>query len=137
MVDQISALDRKQIEGVKSSGGVSLFMAIEALAQLGALHARFLTEFKKHCFLLTIDHLDVSATSFSGGPLRLYGSLIGQTRRAFSYAVQATNEEKTFLYGQLVFAATDYDGRFRREHLEGHYRRIFACLTKDLPGSSH
>jgi hypothetical protein len=137
MVDQISFLDPTRIEGLTSLDGLPVAMAIESLAQLGALHARFLTEFEKHCFLLVIEQLYVGETNLPRESIALKGLLVGQSKRAFSYDVEATYQGTVFLGGRLIFGSIDYDHRFRRENLKPHYESIFACLTKDLPKSSH
>ena len=136
MVDEISAVDGKHIKGLTSPDGLPVSMAIECLAQLGALHARFLTAFKKHCFLLVIERLDIMEASAPKGALELDGLLIARTGRAFSYALQALSGEQVLLDGQLVFASVDYDDNFKRERLKSHYQRIFTCLTRGFTTGS-
>jgi|GEM_PF-1343760 len=136
MIDRISAVDSRHIEGVKTLDGCPVAMAIESLAQLGALHVRFITAFKKHCFLLLIPHLEVLETSPLHGSCQLYGSLTAESKRAFSYTLRATSRNRDCLKGRLVFGTLNYDERFRREHLANHYQRMFACLTKDLTKNS-
>lgn len=132
MIDRISAVDSRHIEGVKTLEGCPVAIAIESLAQLGALHVRFVTTFKKHCFLLLMPHLEILDTSPLHGSYRLYGSLTAESKRAFSYTLRATSRNRDCLKGRLVFGTLDYDARFNRERLENHYQRMFACLTKDL-----
>ncbi len=136
MIDRISAVDSRHIEGIKTLEGCPVAMVIESLAQLGALHVRFITAFKKHCFLLLIPHLEILDTSALHGSYRLYGSLTAESKRAFSYTLRATRRNRDCLKGRLVFGTLDYDARFRRERLAKHYQRMFACLTKDLTKSS-
>ena len=136
MIDRISAVDSRHIEGVKTLEGCPVAMAIESLAQLGALHVRFITAFKKHCFLLLIPHLEILDTSPLHGSYQLYGSLTAESKRAFSYTLRATSRRRDCLKGRLVFGTLDYDERFRRERLANHYQRMFACLTQDLAKNS-
>ena len=54
LIDRISRAGKEEIRGVCTLAGGPLFTLIEALAQLGALHVRYLTGFTRHAFLLKI-----------------------------------------------------------------------------------
>jgi hypothetical protein len=133
MIDSVSAVDEKRIEGLANLDSIPVSMGIEAVAQLGALHARFLTAFAKHCFLLVIECLDVAQVTSPIGTLHLHAALETRTQRAFSYAVKASARGRELLSGRFIVGAVDYDERFRQECLECHYRKIFQCLTQGLP----
>ena len=137
MIDKISSIDEKRIDGHACLTDRPVFMGVEALAQLSGLHARFLTQFQKHCFLLVIHSLDVTDVSSPPDTARLGAYLETTTQRAFSYAVAASAQGENFIRGRFIIGTVDYDQQFKREHLEPHYRKVFACLTKDLPNDSH
>ncbi len=136
LIDKISAIDEKNIKGTKLFSGFPAPLAIESLAQLGALHVRFITGFNKHCFLLKINNCKMPETPELNGPYQLEGSLLGKSKQAFSYSLRATKDGKTPLEGRFTFAAIDYDERFKKELLERHHK-ILSCLISDLKGNCH
>lgn len=137
MIDKISSIDTKRIDGHTHLTGRPISIGIEALAQLSGIHARFLTRFEKHCFLLMVHFFEIAAVSPAPGTLRLGAALETTTQRAFSYAVAASAQGEDLLHGRFIIGTVDYDEQFRQEHLEPHYRKVFACLTKELPNDSH
>jgi len=110
----------------------SLALAIESLAQLGAYHVRYLTNFEKHAFLLKIKSCSLPAKAMEAGTYFLSGALEGRSAAAFSYRLQAKLAAETVLEGVFLFAVVDYDSAFRKEILPKHYKRVFSCLQKDI-----
>lgn len=137
LIDEISAIDEKNIKGTKHFSGFPASLAIESLAQLGALHVRFITGLEKHCFLLKINDYKTLEIQELNGPYQLEGSLLGKSKQAFSYSLKATKEGKISLEGRFTFAAIEYDERFKKELLKRHYKKILSCLKNDLKDNYH
>jgi len=110
----------------------SLALAIESLAQLGAYHVRYLTNFEKHAFLLKIKSCRLPASTIPAGFYTLSGELRGRSASAFTHLLRVKLAGETIMEGVFLFAVVDYDSTFRKEILERHYRRVFSCLQKDI-----
>jgi hypothetical protein len=108
-----------------------MYLCIEALAQLGAMHVRYVNDFKKHAFLLKINRFGPSAVSTLSGTYILTGKCVSQSNRAFVYALAATGDSGECICGEFMFAVVDYDKNFKQEILTRHYRRLFSCLQTD------
>jgi hypothetical protein len=128
MLDAIGMLDAEGIAGVCSLSGALPYLGIECLAQLGAWHVRYLTDFSCHAVLLKITRCRMFRQALHPGPYRLTGRLESRSTLAFAYELAALREGKLEIQGNFLYAATDYDNSFRRELLQDHYRRIFQCL---------
>jgi len=128
LIDAVTDVHARGIEGFKRFVRSPPFLGIEALAQLGALHVRFVTGFDKHAFLLILKHFSKASGPPLEGPYRLRGRLIGRGGSAFSYHLEAVPEEGPRIEGEFVFATMEYDRVFRREMLAEHYREVFSCL---------
>lgn len=107
-------------------------LAMESMAQLGAYHVRYLTNFEKHAFLLKIKSCSLPAKAMEGGTYIISGELQGRSAVAFSYRLQAKLAAETVLEGVFLFAVVDYDDAFRKEILQKHYERVFSCLQNDI-----
>jgi hypothetical protein len=129
LVDGITKVGPRTIKGYKHFERAPIFLAIESLAQLGALHVRFTIAFARHAFLLGIRR----CTARSGEPLSgcytLLGTLTGFSTSAFSYLLEASNESGVEIEGEFVFATVEYGGVFRKDVLQDHYQKVFSCLT--------
>jgi hypothetical protein len=129
LVDGITEIDPATIKGHKHFDGAPIFLGIESLAQLGALHVRFTTTFARHAFLLGIKRCTVRSGEPLSGCYTLLGTLTGSSASAFSYLLQASNEGRVEIDGEFLFATVEYDGVFRKDIMESHYRKVFSCLT--------
>jgi hypothetical protein len=110
----------------------SLALAIESLAQLGAYHVRYLTNFEKHAFLLKIKSCPLPVSPMPAGIYTLSGELLGRSASAFTHLLRAKAADETIMEGVFLFAVVDYDSTFRKEILQKHYERVFSCLQKDI-----
>ena len=128
LVDSIIKAENRCITGVKTFTNASIYLGLEALAQLGAFHVRFLTRFERHSFLLKITRCLMPAMGELNGRYELSGKLVSQSSSAFSHILQAKKGGNVQIEGQFLFATVNYDQKFRKEMLQQHYRSIFSCL---------
>ncbi len=105
------------------------FLAMEALAQLGAIHARYLCDFNFHAFLLKMNRFDQMAPIIANDPLDLTAKLLVRTQSAFTYGLKAVSNNETICNAEFSFAVLPYDQRFKKQELKAHYKRIFTCLS--------
>ncbi len=128
LVDKIIQTESQNISGIKTFVNDPAYLGLESLAQLGAYHVRFLTDFKRHAFLLKITYCMMPAKALLDGRYKLSGRLLSRSATAFSYFLQGEEENEIQIEGEFLFATVDYDRRFKRAALQGHYRKIFSCL---------
>jgi len=107
-----------------------LYLGIEALAQLGAMHVRHITRLEMHAFLLKTQDLILPAGPLLNGTYQLSGSLISQSQKAYAYRLQAETDQSanSAFGGTCLFATADYGPRFKKEILKAHYQKVFSCL---------
>jgi hypothetical protein len=132
MLDAIASVDAMQICGVRSFSDEPLWTGLEALAQLGAFHARYITMFDRHVFLLKIDHCSFPAAESLTGDYAFSGELISRSDSAFYYRLAAEKSDQPAFKGEFLFAAVDYDQKFVGDTLRTHYEKTFLCLLKDM-----
>jgi hypothetical protein len=125
LIDRITQVGPETIHAEKAFSNAPTWLGLEALAQLGAFHARYLTDFSRHAFLLKIVSFQVPTGPDLNGDFALFGSLLSQSRSAFAYDLQAEQDGKTQWKGEMLFATVDYDQRFQKCRLENHYRNLF------------
>ncbi len=128
LLDSISAITGSSIAGRKNFSDSPLYLGIESLAQLGALHLRYITELKKHAFLLKINHCRTSNGQILTGDFQLDGNLVSQSKLAYSYSLKAFKDEQPVITGEFIFALTNYDDNFQKEILQTRYKELFATL---------
>ena len=131
LVDRIVKLGKANIEGVRHFSNSPVFCGIESLAQLGAMHVRFITDLEKHAFLLKINHCGIASRKGLEGSYQLYGKLVARTGRAFSYWLEARLGCEKSITGEFLFATIDYGNPFKREVLQDYYQKVLACLQSD------
>jgi len=136
LLDAITHTGEKTIAGVRQFSAVPSWLGIEALAQLGAFHVRALMGFKKHAFLLKINHFAFPLSETLQGRYVLQGSLVGRSSGAFVYELQAIQGQKVEFSGNFLYAAVDYDDTLRELQLHDHYLGIFRCLQNATQKSS-
>lgn len=130
MVDTITNIGPNHISGTKHFDCAPIYLGLESLAQLGAYHIRYLTDFSRHAFLLKITGCAIPRHPCLSGEFHLHGALVNKSQSAFSYRLQA-QENSVHIEGSFLFAAADYDRNFKKDVLQNHYRKVFACLRKD------
>ena len=132
LLDRISYAEEQNISGLKTFANAPAYLGLESLAQLGAFHVRYITEFKRHAFLLKIGRCLMPAQAELDGTYTLSGTLVNRSASAFSYALHAKREGSVRIEGEFLFATVDYDKRFKKEILQEHYWNVFSCLQNDL-----
>lgn len=134
LLDRITDIEAGSMRAQKRFENAPAFLAIECLAQLGAFHARYLNEFERHLFLLSIKSFKTAFKNPLNGRFHLNAKLLGRSSSAFSYRLCAFPEgakegEPPGFEGEFLFAAIDYDSAFKKESLKTHYQRLFSCLV--------
>jgi len=128
LLDCIRGVGQNSIEGSLFLSGNQCYLGIEALAQLGAMHVRFITGFSGHAFLLGIRKCSIQEKFVRNSSLLLSGKLLSRSTSGFLYALNAAIEDKTLIVGEFLYATIPYDQKFKKECLESHYRKVFSCL---------
>ncbi len=128
MVDRITHLDAIRICGCKRFGSAPRYAGLEAMAQLAALHTRYVVDFRSHAFLLKIRLCRLPAAGLLNDRYRLKADLLGQSSRAFAYRIEGRGPDECRLQAELLIGTRPYDGLFQQVVLEPHYRRIVTCL---------
>jgi len=135
LLDNITKADQKDICGDKYFSDEPYYLGIEAMAQLGAYHVRFLNKFRQHAFLLKIDCLNlkqnVNESLSLNGKFNFFASLTNKSESAFAYNVCAQKKNIVFGEGKFLFASIDYNDNFNKKILKEHYRKTFSCLMND------
>jgi hypothetical protein len=128
LIDAITAVDPEGIAGIKRFVQAPSYLAIEALAQLGALHVRFITAFDRHAFLLNIKRCSLTPQQALSGCYRLCGKLTSRGGSAYCYRLEAVTGDEIRIAGEFLFATVAYDASFEKDILQKHYRKVFSCL---------
>ncbi|MEM5786210.1 MAG: hypothetical protein AAGU11_02755 [Syntrophobacteraceae bacterium] len=129
LLDSIHEAGPLSISGHKRFNRSPHYCAIEALAQLGAFHVRFLNDFAKHAFLLAVKRCSLPAVRELTGDWMLSGKLASRSSSAFSYELSAVGDTGETMEGEFLFSVAEYDGTlFKEEIMVRHYRKVFSCL---------
>ncbi len=131
LIDRIDRVDQEEIRGSCTLAGGPVFTLIEALAQLGAIHVRWLTGFTRHAFLLKIGRCTVPEGIPPAGACLLRGIQTAGSATTFAYRLRAEQEGALLMEGEFLFSTIDYDERFSCETLSRHYGMLFSCLSSD------
>jgi hypothetical protein len=129
MLDSIEQATDISIKGVKRFSNSSVYQGLEALAQLGALHVRYKTDFNCHAFLLSIKTCSIDSDKPLNGNFKLSGILQHHSREAFSYKLTAKKNSQIILDGTFIIATIKYDDVFTATTLRTHYKKLFMNLT--------
>jgi hypothetical protein len=132
VVDRIIQADEQDISGIKTVADAPACLVLESLAQLGAFHVRYITNFQRHAFLLKIGRCVMPAQEKLDGTYQLSATLVNRSAAAFSYRLRARSEGRVCMEGEFLFATVDYNQVFKKERLQEHYRNVFSCLQNDL-----
>jgi hypothetical protein len=135
LIDRIIAIGPDKIRAVKVMKRAPIFSGIEALAQAGAIHTRYLNDFDRHAFLLKIQHCSLPPGRELDGEFLISGVLTGQSAASFLYRLSLEKSGQPVMEGEFLIGTVAYDIRFPQGILENRYRDLFACLidTKPLP----
>lgn len=128
LVEGITRVDEKHIQGFSSPSGRQAFLRIESMAQLGAMHVRFITDFNKHAFLLGVSNIKLTEAFQGEERYSMTGTLNSRSADSFSYRLTAEIAGSQSISGTFLFATIPYDDLFRKDCLQHHYKKIFSCL---------
>ncbi len=132
ILDNIYSIEKSGIAGSFTLKKEESFLIMESLAQIGAMHVRWLHSFDSHAALLKINSMKFIDKNISTGKYILNGKLTGKSNRAFSYKMQAIHSDNTAVHGDLLFTLIEYDSVFKKDIIKNHYMEIFQCLEKNL-----
>lgn len=123
------------ISDINNANGPIFFPVLEAMAQLGALHVRYLNNFQWHVFLVKVAHIILPdrLPVPTNAVINLQADMLGNSDRSFSYRIQAWEKNHVVIEGDFWFSTIDYDERFNAAALQPHYRDLWTCLTSVLP----
>ncbi|HAJ26967.1 MAG TPA: hypothetical protein DCG53_06930 [Syntrophus sp. (in: bacteria)] len=135
LIDRIIEIGPDKIMAGKAMKRAPIFSGIEALAQAGALHTRYLNDFDRHAFLLKIQRCSLPPGRELDGEFLIRGVLAGRSAASFLYRLCLEKNGWPAMEGEFLIGTVAYDFRFPRGILEKRYRDLFACLidTKPLP----
>lgn len=129
LLTSVTDLGKEKIGGTATFADQPAFVVMESLAQLGALHVRWLCDFSKHAFLLKVERFSLPGESRICGTLALSGRLRIRSQAAFSYDLTASGIWETPLMGRFLFSVKAYDDTFEKKILTTRYKEVFQCLT--------
>ncbi|WP_164562132.1 hypothetical protein [Nitratidesulfovibrio vulgaris] len=148
LLDAITRYDTSGLTAVRHCSRTPAWHAVEAMAQAGAMHLRFLGGFSDHAFLLGITDCPWPETALDGC-CRIEVRLTALTQGAASYDMtlsldgpdEVTTKQQTVGrtvehavrwvgQGAMLFGRVPYDNIYREAVLAPRYRRLFAWLTR-------
>ncbi len=128
LLEALGEVDEERISGTRRCAADPAYLGVECLAQLGAWHVRFLTDFQRHAFLLKINRCLLPRQEVLEGTYRFAGRLLSRSQGAFSYELTAKQGKEIEFMGIFLYAAVDYDERFPAQDLRDYYIKVFSCL---------
>jgi len=129
LLDQIIDNQLSKIEAIKEFNNDPIFLAIEACAQLGAFHVRFLLDFSRHVFFMKLKNCEIPFIENLSGKYNFVGNLLAKSSDIYSYSIKMKKNNLLYLDGVFLFAVSDYNENFQRKHLENHYQQIFSQIN--------
>lgn len=131
LLSQITELSGKIVAAAVDFDQAPPYLGIEALAQAGACHVRFLCDFSKQAVLLAIKSFTLPEEETLQGRFDLVGHLRSRSASVFAYELSAVANGRKVLDGEFVFTAVGYNSDLREDVLRKHYKERLACLRKD------
>jgi hypothetical protein len=129
LIGRVTDVSNRRVQADATFAQWPVYTGLEAMAQLAALHARYSLAFERHVFLLKIDRYDLPPLETLNGDFSLIAERISQSSQSFAYGVTAKGPDGLTLQAQLLIGTLDYDGRFQKDRLKQHYRKLFDVLT--------
>lgn len=122
MIEKITRFHENVIEGFSMLDNAPAHLAMEALAQLAAMHMRRQTDFGCHAFLLTVKDCRFVSPTPVRGRLDLSGRCQGRSKAAAVYEMIANQKANTVVAGTFTIATCDYDTTFSKPLLTKYFR---------------
>ncbi len=130
-LDRVLEVNTSRIVGTRVFSDTPAYLCLESLAQVGAFHVRYMTDYSRHVFLIKIVSCSILLKTTKGEHV-LSGRLLGRADSSFCSFVKAERGKETVAEAELLYAAVDYDGNFKEDVLRNHYKKVFSCLQRDL-----
>ncbi len=131
LLERIIELSDTGIRAAADLDDLPMYTALEAMAQLAALHVRHGLKFGRHAFLLKVVHSRWPGQDGLSGRFRLSANLRSRSSNAFAYDVRAQGRDGMALDADLLIGTTPYDGAFREDLLKAHYQEILEKLQSE------
>ncbi|MCP4746677.1 MAG: hypothetical protein GY874_11150 [Desulfobacteraceae bacterium] len=131
MIEKITRIGDQHIAGKANWSKALPYVVLEAMAQLAALDVRYRLDFCRHAFLLKVKRCDWPPGEVICGRWSLSARRLNHGSAAYLYHTRANGPENKPVEAQMLIGALDYDERFDHKVLQTHYRKVFACLSKD------
>ncbi len=135
VLEEVSSFDEHGLSAKAVVHG-SWWEAAEAAAQACCLHQRWLTSYRDHVFLLSVEHALFSGKAPSG-EIGIRAALSGQTRYTASYDLHITMQdicehgrEDCGVDIQLTVGHKAYSLELSRDRLSEHYKGYWKWLTE-------
>jgi len=128
LLSRITELSEETVAAVADLNDAPHYLGLEALAQAGAYHVRFLCGFEKQAVLLMIRSCCLPAEETLNGHYELEGHLRSRSASVFAYEMSAVTNGVKVLEGDFVFTAVSYNSELREDILKKHYEKKLACL---------
>lgn len=128
LLESLSEVTPTAIWGSIRFDRAPMYLFLEAMAQLAALHVRYMMDFDRHAFLLKVIHCELLESQYLEGQFYLQAELSSQSSNAFSYTGKAKCPEFEGLAAELLIGTQAYDDQFQKEHLKAHYQKRFNQL---------
>ncbi|MFZ2633449.1 MAG: hypothetical protein WA081_00420 [Desulfosalsimonadaceae bacterium] len=132
LLDRITQVRENTIVAEKTFAETPVWLGIESLAQLGAMHVRYANQFSRHAMLLIIEECGFNPGLELNGTYQLKGKRTSRSQYAYGYHLTALKNDQIVINGQFLFATIAYDDRFDQNRLQSHYERLFTCLQSDI-----
>lgn len=131
LISKISGVDPLHIDAESMLDHAPHYTGLEIMAQTAALHVRQRLNFKRHAFLLSVQHCTMPQVSVLTGRFRVAAVLRHQSSDAFSYHVKAVGPDGKAFEGDLLIGTRDYDHRFSEKEMSAHYQQIWDQLKDE------
>lgn len=128
LLSRITEASRETVAGYADLENAPPYLGIEALAQAGAYHVRFLCGFEKQAVVLLVKSCRLPGEASLSGRCELRGTLRSRSASVFAYDLSANMNGGTVLSGELVFTAVAYNSELREDRLKEYYRKKWADL---------
>ncbi len=128
MIDRITDVGSDFISGEVKLSNADPTLLLEAMAQLGGMHIRSGSDFRKHAFLVKITNAAVPSDRLPDGRYALRGTVLSRSESAFAYRMEAGIEPEVLIRGDFLLGVVDYNSEFKEDLLQKHFREVFACL---------
>lgn len=125
--ESITRADPKEISGICRFDDAAAWLALEACAQICALHVRYHRQFEGHAFLMKINGFSMPSRDRLTGVYPIHGRVKGRSDRAVLFDAALGDNGAPACGGQLIIATRACGPHETR--LKAHYKGVFSCLA--------